>query len=198
VLFQAGLLKSAGTPPPAVTTGPNTKGNLKNMKLEALEKASVAAHEHARLLEQKAQKSGAAARATKAKARQAKARLKLAKREVKQSRQAAKEAKGAFAEALRAAEKAVAKAASLEKKMQKSRKKGAQVHAKPAKPKHAPTYQRVAAKPHAAAAKPAPRLVSRAKPVRVLASEPAQPAALGREASIQVPRDLTPPPAAER
>jgi hypothetical protein len=73
--------------------------------------------------------------------------------------------------------------------MRKLRGKSPQARASARKPNHAPAHKRFVARP-----RPAP--VSRVKPAGVLAPEPAQAAASGSEASIQVPRDMTPQPAA--
>src|SRR5208283_5112839 len=95
-----------------------------------------------------------------------------------------------------AAEKADAKAGSLEKKTQKLRRKSPQAPASTRKFKHVPAHKRFVAKPPAVApkpgaAKPRPRPIFRVK----RAGKPVQPAALGSEANIQVPRELTLPPA---
>jgi colicin import membrane protein len=170
------------------------------MKLEALGKAIATAHQQTRILENKAQQSGRAARAAKDKARQAKSRLKLARQEAKQARKAAKDAKRAFAEAFRAGEKAAAEVTRLEKKLQKTRKKASQAYAKNGKPKQAPAHKPAAAKPRSAApksvaanssAKPA----APAKPLRGHNRKAVQPASSALKSNIQVPRDIAPTPA---
>ena len=91
-------------------------------------------------------------------------------------------------------------------KLARSKRKCKSCAKKATKPKPArrspvtPPHKRFVAKPPAVArklgaAKPRPRPIFRVKPAGILASDPVQPAAVGSEANIQVPRELTPPPA---
>lgn len=85
------------------------------MKLETLEKQSVAAC-------QTTQQAQHAVQAAKSKARKAKLHFKQSKREAKQAKQTARKAKRALVEAEHAYEEAVAKAVVIERKLQKALK----------------------------------------------------------------------------